>query len=143
MSRNVCLFLFDMDLFKNINDTHGHATGDRVLKTVSATVKAQLQKTHCIGRLGGEEFSLCLPNLGDAEALDLAERCRAAMAASDRYPSGFTLPASALLHAVQAPRPALKKRWCRPTKRWIYPRMKDATASRPTNTQVLNHNDSQ
>nr|WP_315488925.1 GGDEF domain-containing protein [uncultured Rhodoferax sp.] len=89
-ARNVSLVLFDMDFFKKINDTYGHPAGDWVLKTVCATVKEQLPKTALLGRLGGEEFALCLPSVQHAdEARALAERCRAAIAAIDTAPSGF------------------------------------------------------
>lgn len=85
----VSLVLLDMDFFKRINDTHGHATGDWVLKTVCDTVKAQLRKTDMLGRLGGEEFAICLPQFTQEEVSAVAERCRAAIAAIDTGPSGF------------------------------------------------------
>ncbi len=89
-TRNVSLVLFDMDFFKKINDTYGHPAGDWVLKAVCATVKGQLPKTALLGRLGGEEFALCLPNVQhEDEARALAERCRTAIAAIDTTPSGF------------------------------------------------------
>ena len=83
------LVLFDMDYFKHVNDTFGHATGDWVLKTVCDTVKAHLRKTDLIGRLGGEEFALCLSGFTPEEVLTLAERCRVAILATDTRPSGF------------------------------------------------------
>lgn len=86
----VSIVLFDMDSFKNINDTFGHAVGDWVLKTVCDTVKTQLRKADALGRLGGEEFAICLPNFTEEEAQALAERCRAAIAAIDTNPSGFS-----------------------------------------------------
>jgi len=85
----VSLVLFDMDFFKKVNDTFGHATGDWVLKTVCDTVKAHLRKTDMLGRLGGEEFAMCLSLFTEDEVLALAERCRAAIAAIDTAPSGF------------------------------------------------------
>lgn len=89
-TRNVSLVLFDMDFFKKINDTYGHAAGDWVLKTVCATVMPQVPKTALLGRLGGEEFALCLPNVQhEDEARALAERCRTAIAAINTAPSGF------------------------------------------------------
>ena len=91
----VSLILFDMDLFKRINDSYGHPAGDWVLKTVCETVKAQLRRADIFGRLGGEEFALCLPATGKEEALALAERCRAAIAAIDTAPSGFSFALSA------------------------------------------------
>lgn len=85
----VSLVLMDMDFFKRINDTYGHATGDWVLKSVCDTVKAQLRKTDSLGRLGGEEFAICLPQFTEDEVRAVAERCRLAIAAIDTRPSGF------------------------------------------------------
>ena len=87
--RSISLVLFDMDLFKKINDTYGHAVGDWVLVTVCSTIKPQLHKTDLLGRLGGEEFALCLPDFLEEEARALAERCRVALAAINTRPSGF------------------------------------------------------
>ena len=86
----ISVVLFDMDHFKKINDTFGHAAGDWVLKTVCDVVKAQLRKLDVLGRLGGEEFAMCLPNFTEVEVLTLAERCRAAIAAIDTNPCGFS-----------------------------------------------------
>lgn len=86
----VSVVLFDMDHFKKINDTFGHAAGDWVLKTVCEVVKAQLRKSDVLGRLGGEEFAMCLPNFTESEVLTLAERCRSAIAAIDTNPCGFS-----------------------------------------------------
>jgi diguanylate cyclase (GGDEF)-like protein len=89
--------LLDMDHFKKINDSFGHATGDWVLKTVCDTVKAQLRKTDLLGRLGGEEFAICLPQFAEEEVGALAERCRVAIAAIDTTPSGFSFKITASL----------------------------------------------
>ena len=94
-TRSVSLMLFDMDWFKKINDTYGHAAGDWVLKTVCTTVKSQLHKAELMGRLGGEEFALCLPNFSQDQAERLAERCRAAIAAIDTHARGFDFPITA------------------------------------------------
>ena len=83
------LVLFDMDFFKRVNDTYGHGTGDWVLKAVTQAVSAQLHKGELLGRLGGEEFALCLHNTTTANAMALAERCRAAIANIDSSPSGY------------------------------------------------------
>ena len=95
-AKSVSLILFDMDHFKSINDTFGHSTGDWVLKTVCNTVKSQLRPTDLFGRLGGEEFAICLVNLSEAGVLALAERCREGVAAIDTKPSGsqFLISAS-------------------------------------------------
>jgi diguanylate cyclase (GGDEF)-like protein len=91
----VSLMLLDMDHFKNINDTFGHATGDWVLKTVTSTVMALLSKADVFGRLGGEEFAICLPGASQEQVLALAERCRRAIAEIDTQASGFAFPISA------------------------------------------------
>jgi diguanylate cyclase (GGDEF)-like protein len=93
--RSVSLVLLDMDHFKTINDSYGHAAGDWVLKTVCDTVKTQLRKTDILGRLGGEEFAMCLPQFSEEEVNALAERCRVAIAAIDSAPSGFSFLVSA------------------------------------------------
>jgi diguanylate cyclase (GGDEF)-like protein len=95
--QRVSLVLLDMDFFKQINDSFGHATGDWVLKTVCDTVKAQLRKTDILGRLGGEEFAMCLPLFTEEEVSALAERCRAAIAAIDTAPSGCSFAITASL----------------------------------------------
>ncbi len=95
-ANSVSLILFDMDHFKSINDTFGHSTGDWVLRTVCNTVKAQLRPSDLFGRLGGEEFALCLVNLSEPGVLALAERCRSGVAAIDTKSSGsqFLISAS-------------------------------------------------
>jgi len=56
----------DLDHFKSVNDTHGHAAGDEVLRTVATTLRQKLRSTDLLGRIGGEEFCAFLP----ATALD-------------------------------------------------------------------------
>jgi diguanylate cyclase (GGDEF)-like protein len=87
--------LFDMDHFKTVNDTFGHAAGDWVLKTVAASVKSLLPKGEMLGRLGGEEFAFFVIGLNQTELLALAERCRAAIASIDSQGSGFSFPMTA------------------------------------------------
>lgn len=75
-----CIVL-DIDFFKQVNDTHGHAAGDDVLKTVAARCKAVLRAGDVFGRLGGEEFAIILPHTARADAVAVAEKVRAAVAA--------------------------------------------------------------
>ena len=91
----VSLVLFDMDFFKKINDTYGHATGDWVLKTVCHTVKRRLPKDAILGRMGGEEFAVCLPTFSEEEARAVAQRCRTAIATVDSRHSGFNFQMTA------------------------------------------------
>lgn len=67
---------FDLDHFKSINDTYGHAAGDAVLVGVTAACKAHLRKSDLIGRLGGEEFAILLPHTDHSTALEVADKLR-------------------------------------------------------------------
>ncbi|MGY0194241.1 GGDEF domain-containing protein [Leptothrix sp. BB-4] len=72
-----CSVLFiDLDHFKWINDTRGHAAGDRVLRMVAEHMMSTLRRSDLIGRIGGEEFSVLLPHTDAAQALALAEKLR-------------------------------------------------------------------
>jgi diguanylate cyclase (GGDEF)-like protein len=66
----------DIDHFKRLNDTHGHAVGDRALVTVADTLRASLRQHDIVGRYGGEEFAMLLPNTPLEGAWTVAERCR-------------------------------------------------------------------
>lgn len=68
--------LLDLDYFKRINDTHGHAVGDRALQEVAALLKSSLRSEDYVGRLGGEEFAVILPGADRAAAYEIGERLR-------------------------------------------------------------------
>jgi diguanylate cyclase (GGDEF)-like protein len=70
------IIMFDLDHFKRINDTHGHATGDQALRETVKAVSAQLRDGDMLGRIGGEEFLVLLPMADQASALLLAQRLR-------------------------------------------------------------------
>ena len=91
----VSLIVFDMDFFKLVNDSFGHAAGDWVLSAVCQIVSAELRKGDLFGRLGGEEFAICLPNTDAPTALQLAQRCREVIATIDSSPCGFQFDLSA------------------------------------------------
>lgn len=74
------VLLFDVDGFKRINDTWGHARGDAVLKTLVARTRASLRSTDTLARWGGEEFAVLLPQTEVAEARLVAEKVRQAVA---------------------------------------------------------------
>jgi len=75
------LLLLDLDRFKSINDVFGHAGGDAVLREFAALALGQLRRADVLGRMGGEEFAILLPQTGEADAIRLAERLRSALAA--------------------------------------------------------------
>ncbi len=70
-----CLFM-DLDHFKQVNDTHGHLTGDRALQSVATTIMPLLRKSDVLARFGGEEFTILLPDTDKNHALEIAERIR-------------------------------------------------------------------
>jgi diguanylate cyclase (GGDEF)-like protein len=72
--------MLDLDHFKQINDSYGHGTGDDVLAALGTTVQAILRTSDFVGRYGGEEFVILLPDTGRAEAEIVAEKIRAAVA---------------------------------------------------------------
>lgn len=73
------LIMFDLDHFKSVNDTYGHAGGDLVLRDVAAIAKCRLRKTDLLGRYGGEEFCILLPGTDLPEAVAKAEEIRCAI----------------------------------------------------------------
>lgn len=73
----------DLDNFKSVNDHHGHQTGDRLLVHVAEVVRRELRKTDSVGRWGGEEFLIILPHTDLDRAVDVAEKVRRAVEASD------------------------------------------------------------
>lgn len=70
------IIMLDVDYFKSVNDRYGHLTGDYVLKEVAQTIKSQIRSTDYIGRYGGEEFLLLLPDTNIEEAKKIGERIR-------------------------------------------------------------------
>jgi diguanylate cyclase (GGDEF)-like protein len=74
------LLLLDIDHFKIVNDTHGHAAGDQVLIAFSRAIEQRMPKGWLFARLGGEEFACLLPRVGVQKALALAEELRLAVA---------------------------------------------------------------
>lgn len=71
--------MFDIDNFKLINDFYGHSTGDLVLKKIADIAMETLREIDLIGRIGGEEFAVLLPQTGLEEAMLVAERLRKAI----------------------------------------------------------------
>jgi diguanylate cyclase (GGDEF)-like protein len=74
--RPLAVAFVDIDLFKNVNDTYGHAAGDGVLRGVAATLRANLRSTDTVGRYGGEEFMAVLPETDATAAAAIAEKLR-------------------------------------------------------------------
>lgn len=90
-----CVALLDIDHFKRVNDRHGHAAGDRVLRTFGALLASCTRAVDRIGRYGGEEFLLVMPDTNAEQAVDALERLRlqivgANWTALTGIPSGMT-----------------------------------------------------
>lgn len=78
--RGLALLILDIDHFKSVNDQHGHAAGDEVLRRFALVCKTGLRAVDSIGRVGGEEFAILLPETPLEEACCIAERIRADVA---------------------------------------------------------------
>jgi diguanylate cyclase (GGDEF)-like protein len=77
--RDLAVLVFDIDRFKTINDTHGHAAGDQVLAAVAATCRIAAPPAAMVARIGGEEFAAVLPTEGAEAPMAVAERLRVAV----------------------------------------------------------------
>ncbi len=75
----LCLMMLDIDHFKSFNDTHGHQTGDQVIRLVAHTLKTNVKGRDCAARYGGEEFAIILPKTKLSAAITLAEQIRVAV----------------------------------------------------------------
>jgi diguanylate cyclase (GGDEF)-like protein len=74
--RELSLILFDIDHFKQINDTYGHLAGDYVLKQLATVIKGKIRREDILARYGGEEFAIVLPEIDGNNALQFAEKIR-------------------------------------------------------------------
>lgn len=77
------LWMIDIDHFKTVNDTYGHHAGDLALQSLMATSRQMLRDWDIVGRMGGEEFAVLLPETDATQSLDVAERLRLAVATTD------------------------------------------------------------
>jgi len=79
--RSLCLAVADVDFFKNINDSYGHLAGDKVLKIIAREMVSRLREKDFIGRYGGEEFVIVMPDTRPADAEHALNKLRLAVAA--------------------------------------------------------------
>src|SRR6185312_5800506 len=75
-ARALSLIMFDIDHFKNINDSNGHLAGDYVLRELAGLVRQRIRKEECFARYGGEEFSVVMPEAGPENARRFSEKVR-------------------------------------------------------------------
>lgn len=90
--RGTGLLMLDIDRFKQLNDTHGHAVGDQVLQAFARTIGSAIRPRDLFGRLGGEEFGIALPDTAPAEVAAIAERLRACVADAATIPAEGAAP---------------------------------------------------
>jgi two-component system, cell cycle response regulator len=116
-NRPLSLLMFDIDHFKQINDTHGHLTGDYVLKELAKRLLHRIRKEELLARYGGEEFAVVLPETGHDSAVQFAETLRRMVGSElfeyegDRFPVTISIGVSTLdfetLSQGMAPPPQL------------------------------------
>jgi diguanylate cyclase (GGDEF)-like protein len=87
----LCLLNMDLDHFKKVNDEHGHQVGDEVLKSVVGVCQRVLRPGDLLGRVGGEEFSVLLPETDFSEAGVVAERLRSAIEQNQTKSNGTNI----------------------------------------------------
>jgi len=105
-SKPLSLVVLDIDFFKKVNDTHGHAAGDFVLQKVSHTISAQVRDQDLFARVGGEEFCILLPNTPRAMAVGACELIRGTVEMTDFEYEGTRIPVTLSLGVAELDRGA-------------------------------------
>ncbi len=96
------ILMLDLDHFKKVNDSYGHGAGDEVLKEAVRRILESVRETDLVGRYGGEEFLIVLPNCGKAEIAASGERIRSTICATPIQAAGLALPVTSSIGAVAA-----------------------------------------
>ena len=96
-NHKISLIMFDIDYFKEINDNFGHQTGDVVLREIATIIKKTIRESDIVGRYGGEEFAIILPETDSKEAQFIAERLRETVESYDFFNPSNPLKVTASL----------------------------------------------
>jgi diguanylate cyclase (GGDEF)-like protein/PAS domain S-box-containing protein len=99
-SGSVGVLIIDLDDFKSINDNHGHSVGDAVLKAVAAAARDSIRTIDILGRIGGDEFAVILPDTGEAACRRIGERLKDAIAAVSVQAGGGKVSVTASIGAA-------------------------------------------
>ncbi len=102
-TRHLGVVMLDLDHFKQINDTHGHAAGDEALREVVRRVMGMIRGYDALGRIGGEEFLIVLPGCDELRALSHAERIRQAVERTPVIVDGHEIKVTASFGASSMP----------------------------------------
>ncbi len=94
------VLIIDIDHFKQVNDNHGHAAGDRAIADFAARATLQLRRSDLLGRYGGEEFLAILPETGAEMAVQVAERIRSSIAVEQDAVPAYTVSIGVARHAA-------------------------------------------
>lgn len=95
------LIMLDVDFFKHFNDGYGHLTGDRVLVAMVEAIKSHIKSTDLVGRWGGEEFAIALPNSNKEQAVQVADRIRSTLRSVSIFaPDGTPTPSPTVSQGV-------------------------------------------
>ena len=146
------MVMIDLDLFKKVNDTHGHLAGDALLTELSRMIEANVREYDVVARYAGDEFAVILPRTDNEQAAAIGERVRAGTErpaaggrparrrddhdlGRDRHAQAQAAPQGARRGADASATPSSRRgaRSSRPTRRSIAPRTAAATASRSRN----------
>lgn len=102
---NFALLLLDLDHFKRINDQFGHVVGDEALSHAANLIQKTVRKSDVVGRYGGEEFCIILPNTQKKEAMEVSERCRGAIQFHQMKTKNGNVPLTASIGMVYVDEP--------------------------------------
>ena len=118
---NASLVMFDIDHFKQVNDTYGHQTGDEVIRSIAAQLQSLQRETDISGRYGGEEFSVILPDTDADQASVMAERLRTSIASTEIRHEGQVLQVTISLGISQiSPQMQDYKQWLEQSDQALY-----------------------
>ncbi len=118
----VCMTMLDLDHFKQVNDRYGHPAGDEVLKHFAGLLRDHMRCEDVIGRLGGEEFALLMPETEPAGAQAVLERIRheLTLAPLDRIAPGFAYTFSAGVAGLSLTKPPTCNHWIHEADQALY-----------------------